>query len=130
MRLHVLFLSLTTFIFFSFLSGSSALCAEKSVEEHLDEINRLPAAERATALAEGAKKEGELVWYSTMNRENSLELSQAFEKDHPYMSVKILSGSAVNTMTRITSEFRATWSWCSFSKSCCCGKANETFDDK
>ena len=108
MRLHVLFLSLTTFIFFSFLSGSSALCAEKSVEEHLDEINRLPAADRATALAEGAKKEGELVWYSTMNRENSLELSQAFEKDHPYVSVKILSGSAVNTMTRITSEFRAT----------------------
>jgi iron(III) transport system substrate-binding protein len=99
--------SLTAFILFSFLSASSILCAEKSVEEHLDEINRLPAAERAKALTDGAKKEGELVWYSTMNRENSSELSQAFEKDHPYVSVKILSGSAVNTMARITSEFRA-----------------------
>ncbi len=107
MRLRVALLSLTVFILSSLLSAPAAVCAEKSVEEHLDDINRLPSTERATALAEGAKKEGELVWYSTMNRENSLELSQAFEKDHPYVSVKILSGSAVNTVTRITSEFRA-----------------------
>jgi iron(III) transport system substrate-binding protein len=100
-------LSLFVSILVAALCSSRVLCAEKSVEEQLDEINRLPAAERATALSEGAKKERELVWYSTMNRENSAELSQAFEKDHPYVSVKILSGSAVNTMTRITSEFRA-----------------------
>jgi ABC-type glycerol-3-phosphate transport system substrate-binding protein len=103
-------LSLFASILAAALCSSRVLCAEKSVEEHLDDINRLPSTERAKALADGAKKEGELVWYSTMNRENSLELSQAFEKDHPYVSVKILSGSAVNTMTRITSEFRATWS--------------------
>jgi len=84
-----------------------ALAAERTVEESLDAINRLPAAERAAALVEGAKRERELVWYSTMNRENSLELVQTFEKDHPYISVKLLNGSAVNTMTRITSEFRA-----------------------
>src|SRR3982751_6010688 len=84
-----------------------ALAAEKSVEESLDAINRLPAAERAAALAEGAKKERELVWYSNMNRDNSLELAQAFAKDHPYISVNRLNGSAGNTMTRITSEFRA-----------------------
>lgn len=107
MRLHVSF-SLAAFILFNFLSASSTHGAEKNAEELLDDINRLPSTERDKALADGAKKEGELVWYSTMNRENSLELSQAFEKDHPYMSVKILSGSAVNTMTRITSEFRAT----------------------
>ena len=47
--------SLTAFILFTFLSATSIPCAEKSVEEHLDDINRLPAAERATALAEGAK---------------------------------------------------------------------------
>ncbi len=107
MRLRVALLSLTVFILSSLLSAPAAVCAEKSVEEHLDDINRLPSTERDKALADGAKKEGELVWYSTMKRENSLELSQAFEKDHPYVSVKILSGSAVNTMTRITSEFRA-----------------------
>jgi len=86
---------------------TAARPAERTVDESLAAINRLPAAERLAALVEGAKKERELVWYSTMNRENSLELAQAFEKDHPHISVKILNGSAVNTMTRITSEFRA-----------------------
>jgi len=108
MRLHLLLFFPAVALLSSLVTSSKALCAEKTVEELLDDLNRLPAAERATALADGAKKEGELVWYSTMNRENSVELSQAFEKDHPYVSVKILSGSAVNTMTRITSEFRAT----------------------
>jgi ABC-type Fe3+ transport system substrate-binding protein len=89
------------------LLAATAFAAEKSVEDSLDAINRLPAAERAATLAEGAKKDRELVWYSTMNRDNSLELAQAFEKDHPYISVKLLNGSAVNTMTRITSESRA-----------------------
>src|ERR1051325_6181048 len=84
-----------------------AFAAERSVDESFAAINRLPPAERLAALAEGAKKERELVWYSTVNRDNSLELAQAFEKDHPYITVRLLNGSAVNTMTRITSEFRA-----------------------
>ena len=79
----------------------------QSVEESLDKINRLPAGERQQKLSEGARKEGELVWYSTMNRENSQELIGLFEKDHPYIKVKLLNGSAVQTMTRITSEHSA-----------------------
>ncbi len=100
-------LGTAAFALLNFFFASGVLGAEKSVEDSLDNINQLPPVERAKTLAEGAKKERELVWYSTMNRENSLELSQAFEKDHPYLTVKILSGSAVNTMTRITSESRA-----------------------
>jgi iron(III) transport system substrate-binding protein len=107
MRLHLLPFFLAVALLSSLVTSSNAFTAEKSVEELLDDINRMPPAERAKALADGARKEGELVWYSTMNRENSSELSQIFEKDHPSVSVKILSGSAVNTMTRITSEFRA-----------------------
>lgn len=107
MKARVSFSSLAALIVLGLLSAAGAPGAEKTVEELLDAVNRLPAAARAAALAEGAKKERELVWYSTMNRENSSELSAAFEKDHPYVSVKILSGSAVNTMTRITSESRA-----------------------
>src|SRR5262245_34325211 len=79
----------------------------QSVEELLDKINRLPAAERQQKFTDGARKEGELVWYSTMNRENSQELINLFEKDHPYVRVKLLNGSAVQTMTRISSEYSA-----------------------
>jgi len=77
MRLHVSF-SVAAFILFTFLSATSIPCAEKSVEEHLDDINRLPAAERATALAEGAKKERELVSLKWGDR--AVELVNLFNK--------------------------------------------------
>jgi hypothetical protein len=67
------------------------------VEGLLDRINRLPANERQQKLVEGARKEGELVWYSTMNRKNSQELINLLEKEHPYIRVKLLNGSAVQT---------------------------------
>jgi iron(III) transport system substrate-binding protein len=79
----------------------------QSVEESLDKINRLAPPERHRRLIDGARKEGELVWYSTMNRENSQELIGLFQKEHPYVQVKLLNGSAVQTMTRITSEYGA-----------------------
>ena len=79
----------------------------QNVEELLDKINRLPTSERQQRLADGARKEGELVWYSTMNRENSQELINLFQKEHPYVQVKLLNGSAVQTMTRLSSEYSA-----------------------
>jgi iron(III) transport system substrate-binding protein len=79
----------------------------QNIEELLDKINRLPTTERQQRLIDGARKEGELVWYSTMNRENSQELINLFQKDHPYVRVKLLNGSAVQTMTRISSEYSA-----------------------
>ena len=59
------------------ISGTAA----QNVEDLLDKINRLPASERQQRLADGARKEGELVWYSTMNRENSQELINLFRKN-------------------------------------------------
>jgi iron(III) transport system substrate-binding protein len=90
--------------------ASPSLCLaqpNRPVEELLDRINRLPPAERQQKLIEGAQRERELVWYSTMNRENSTELTQVFEKEYPYVRVKIINGSAVRTLTRITSEYGA-----------------------
>lgn len=79
----------------------------QNVEDLLDKINRLPTSERQQRLADGARKEGELIWYSTMNRENSQELVSLFQKEHPYVQVKLLNGSAVQTMTRLSSEYGA-----------------------
>ena len=93
-------------IFFYFALAPNFLIAQ-NVEELLDKLNRLPATERQQKLSDGARKEAELVWYSTMNRENSQELISLFEKDHPYVRVKLLNGSAVQTMTRVSSEYSA-----------------------
>src|SRR4051794_21195122 len=98
-HMKTLFTALFLAIFFSLPTLASPSRAQ-NVEEILDKINRLPASERQQRLVEGARKEAELVWYSTMNRENSQELVTLFEKDHPYVRVKLLNGSAVQTMTR------------------------------
>jgi iron(III) transport system substrate-binding protein len=90
-----------------FAPGLSWAQPSASVEGLLDRINRLPGTERQQKLLEGARKEGELVWYSTMNRENSQELINLFEQEHPFIRVKLLNGSAVQTMTRINSEYSA-----------------------
>jgi iron(III) transport system substrate-binding protein len=98
-----------SFFLLLMLLGAEAAGAQPkgTVEELLDGINRLPPAERRQRLIDGARKEGELVWYSTMNRENSQELVSVFQKEHPYIDVKLLNGSAVQTMTRISSEYSA-----------------------
>ena len=59
----------TTILFLFFGLMASFAHAQKTPEEFLEEINRLPSAERQRRLEDGAKKEREVVWYSTMNRE-------------------------------------------------------------
>lgn len=81
--------------------------AQKTPEDLLEEINRLPASERQRRLEDGAKKEREVVWYSTMNREDSNELIRAFETDYPYLKVNFVTAGGPKTLNRITAEYRA-----------------------
>lgn len=89
-----------------FLFASEAR-AQKTPEDLLDEINRLPASERQKRLEDGAKKEREVVWYSTMNREDSNELIRAFEADYPFLKVNFVTAGGPKTLNRITAEYRA-----------------------
>jgi hypothetical protein len=54
--------------------------AQKTPEDLLEEINRLPSADRQRRLEDGARKEREVVWYSTMNREDSLDIIRVRER--------------------------------------------------
>ncbi len=81
--------------------------AQKTPEYLLEEINRLPHAERQRRLEDGAKKEREVVWYSTMNREDSLDIIRAFENDYPYLKVNFITAGGPKTLNRITAEYRA-----------------------
>jgi iron(III) transport system substrate-binding protein len=94
-------------LFLSVLSLASSAHAQKSAEELLDEINHLPVVERQRRLEEGAKREGEVDWYSTMNREDSLELIRGFESEYSYLKVKFVTAGGPKTLNRITAEYRA-----------------------
>ena len=79
------YLAYLVMLFGIFAPRLSSAQSSAGVEGLLDRINRLPGPERQQKLVEGARKEGELVWYSTMNRENSQELINLFEQEHPYI---------------------------------------------
>ena len=94
-------------IFASLLLFAPNLSAQRSPEDLLEEINRLPAVERQRRLEDGAKREREVVWYSTMNREDSNELIRAFESDYPYIKLNFVTAGGPKTLNRITAEYRA-----------------------
>ena len=62
------------------LSGAKAAHAN-SAEAVWKSLEKLPAAEREKKLLEGAKKEGEMVWYTNSGIENATRYIQAFRKN-------------------------------------------------
>ena len=58
-------------------------------------------------LIEGAKKEGELVWYTSMSISDSRPLLDAFEKKYPFIKAKLFRASSEKTLNRILTETRA-----------------------
>src|SRR5262245_25128680 len=62
--------------------------------------------ERA-ALIERAKKEAEVVWYTSAGLQDSNPMAEAFQRDYPFLRVNVIrSGSGV-LINRILNEARA-----------------------
>jgi iron(III) transport system substrate-binding protein len=60
-----------------------------------------------TALVEGAKKEGKLVWYTSMAIDTSKPLLDAFVKEYPFIKADLVRAGEEQLMNRILSETRA-----------------------
>ena len=60
-----------------------------------------------SALVEGAKKEGKLVWYTSMAIDTSKPLLDAFLKDYPFIKAELVRAGEEQLMNRIVSETRA-----------------------
>jgi iron(III) transport system substrate-binding protein len=59
-----------------------------------------------SALVDAAKKEGRLVWYTSMAIDTSKPLLDAFQKEYPFIKADLVRGGEEQLMTRITSETR------------------------
>jgi iron(III) transport system substrate-binding protein len=90
------------------LTGATAsiLCAAATVEEKLDEINRLPEKARNERLEKEARKEGEVIWYAAMASDRAGELIRAFETKHPYLKVRFQPGGASRQLDQLLVEHR------------------------
>jgi len=59
------------------------------------------------ALVEGAKKEGKLVWYTSMAIDTSKPLLDAFVKEYPFIKADLVRAGEEQLMNRVLSETRA-----------------------
>jgi iron(III) transport system substrate-binding protein len=64
-------------------------------------------ADPTAKLVEGAKKEGNLSWYTSMNVNESKPLADDFEKQYPFIKVELFRSSGEKIQNRVITETRA-----------------------
>ena len=70
-----------------------------------------PAA-TTDSLLEGAKREGEVVYYASMNLSEANALIGEFEKRYPFVKVKLHRTGSEKLLTRVLTEARAKKKFC------------------
>jgi ABC-type Fe3+ transport system substrate-binding protein len=95
---------LMTFIF----AMSAPFTAPLSWAASVESIALLKGAERQKILVEGAKKEGKLVWYSTLIVDQLVRpVKAAFEKEYPFVQVDFFRGNTERVVQKAVSEHQA-----------------------
>jgi len=69
------------------------------------ELAKYMAADRERVLYDGAKKEGKLVWYTSLTIYK--EMAKFFEAKYPGVAVELYRATAVNLVSRVLSEAQA-----------------------
>lgn len=77
-----------------------------TVDDALKTLRNLSGAQRKAALEEGAKKEGEVVWYTSMSLTDFPKIVGAFEKSYPSVKVKANRLTQSTVVTKIDTEAR------------------------
>jgi len=98
---------MTTSILAVIISASlfgSAWC-QPSPPKNAAELARYLGTDRERLLYEGAKKEGKLVWYTSLTVYK--EMAKFFETKYPGVTVELYRAPAVNLASRILSEAQA-----------------------
>ena len=88
------------------LLQSPSLFAE-SAQDALERVNQMPAKERTDKLAEGARKEGGIIWYSTTQVDQARALIEAFNRKYSFVEVKYYRSNSERLLERILQESRA-----------------------
>jgi len=76
-------------------------------EEIWRSLEKLSPAEREKKLVEGARKEGEMVWYTNSGIENATRYIQAFKKNFPFINAQVWRAKTRQVTQRAISEANA-----------------------
>src|SRR5262245_34029686 len=77
-----------------------------TVEERLEQINRMGDKARAEVLEKEARKEGEVIWYAAMASDRAAELIKGFESRYPFLKVRFQPGGAGRQLEQLLVEHR------------------------
>src|SRR5262245_63143977 len=88
------------------LAGSSALAVGAAFSTRV--MSAAPPASTVTpALIEAAKKEGKVVWYTSVDLKLSEQIGKAFEAKYPGVNCKVERTGAERILQRIGQEYTA-----------------------
>ena len=88
-------------------AGQPGAQAPRTPSEKLAALNQLPADERRAKLLEEAKKEGTVVWYSTIVAVEAEPFIASFNQEYPDIKVQYVRANADELLEKLTSEYRA-----------------------
>jgi iron(III) transport system substrate-binding protein len=91
----------------SLLPNISFSASAQPAEEIWKSLQKLPAAEREKKLIEGAKSEGEMLWYTNSGIENATRYIQAFKKNYPFINAQVWRAKTRQVTQRVISEGNA-----------------------
>jgi ABC-type Fe3+ transport system substrate-binding protein len=74
----------------------------------VEEVAMMKSADRQKILVEGAKKEGKIMWYTTLIVDQVVRpVKDAFEKEYPFIQIDFYRGNAENLVRRMLAEYQA-----------------------
>ena len=81
--------------------------ASGDVETLLAEINRKPPGERLKVLTEGAKKEGVVYYYGSMDLSDTQDVLRGFTKSYPFVDVRYTRLGGPSVVNKVITEYRS-----------------------
>ena len=74
----------------------------KEINILIDHLQKLRTLRR-----ERAKKEGEVIWYTSAGLQDSNPMAEAFQKDYPFIRISVIRAGSGVLINRILNEARA-----------------------
>jgi iron(III) transport system substrate-binding protein len=92
---------------FLIASVLSAPCFAATLQEVVKKISALPPAQRKKALEEGARREGQLVFYTSVSAQDNPRIMTAFEKAFSFVKSDVYRGTPRSAFLKAATEARA-----------------------
>jgi iron(III) transport system substrate-binding protein len=94
------------FFFFVGLSATRLFC-DVAQAASVAEVGLYRGPDRQTRLEQGAKREGEVVWYTSMSAGDSTRVVAMFEKRYPFVKAKLFRLTTERALQRYMAEYQA-----------------------